>query len=131
MFKKNHHTVGLLYYKTTEVSNTLSIHSKALLRSQNVLFNQTFSQIFVLNTISFNADVPDQIPTICQRRLVSMTEDCSTASALDGSPAESLEWDSCDNIHTALDTDTEQLLCEIERLTARALKETGGDWTYR
>lgn len=58
-----------------------------------------------------------------------MTEECSTGSILEGSPAESLEWDSCDQL--ALDTDTEQLLCEIERLTARALRETGGDWANR
>ncbi|XP_046668580.1 uncharacterized protein LOC124359682 [Homalodisca vitripennis] len=65
---------------------------------------------------------------LCQPRLQSTTEECSTASVLEDSPAESLEWDSCEG---ALDTDTEQLLCEIERLTARALRETGGDWANR
>lgn len=68
------------------------------------------------------------ISTVCQRRLLSTTEDFSSSSAAMGSPAESLEWDSCEG---GLDTDTEQLLCEIERLTARALRETGGDWANR
>jgi hypothetical protein len=64
----------------------------------------------------------------CQRRLLSGTEECSLGSVAEGSPAESLEWDSGE---AALDTDTELLLCEIERLTARALRETGGDWANR
>lgn len=68
------------------------------------------------------------ISTSWQRRLVSVTEEMSSSSAAADSPAESLEWDSCEG---GLDTDTEQLLYEIEQLTARALRETGGDWANR
>lgn len=71
------------------------------------------------------------IPLTVHRRLTSTaTEDGSngSVSVVECSPAESLEWDPCE---TLLDNDTEQLLCEIEQLTARALRETGGDWTNR
>ncbi|XP_054258303.1 uncharacterized protein LOC128983151 isoform X2 [Macrosteles quadrilineatus] len=73
-------------------------------------------------------DIVGNMMPLCQRRLLSTTEDCSLSSVVEGSPAESLEWDSGEG---ALDTDTEQLICEIERLTARALRETGGEWADR
>lgn len=40
----------------------------------------------------------------------------------------SLEWDPVESDMVCVDMETEQLLTEIERLTDRALKETG-DWT--
>lgn len=40
----------------------------------------------------------------------------------------SLEWDPVEPDMVCVDIDTEQLLTEIERLTDRALKETG-EWT--
>lgn len=40
----------------------------------------------------------------------------------------SLEWDPVEPDMVCVDMDTEQLLTEIERLTDRALKETG-EWT--
>lgn len=40
----------------------------------------------------------------------------------------SLEWDPVEADMVCVDVETEQLLTEIERLTDRALKETG-DWT--
>lgn len=39
----------------------------------------------------------------------------------------SLEWDPVESDMVCVDVDTEQLLNEIERLTDRALKETG-EW---
>ncbi|KAL1517254.1 hypothetical protein ABEB36_001041 [Hypothenemus hampei] len=48
--------------------------------------------------------------------------DCSRVS----SSANSLEWDSVQNsVHSDVDTDTQYLLNEIDRLTMKALKETG------
>ncbi|XP_039292549.1 uncharacterized protein LOC111055923 [Nilaparvata lugens] len=74
-----------------------------------------------------------------QRRLMTSTmEDASgpgTGTGTEGSPVDSLEWDSCeDKASTAcigLDPDTELLLQEIERLTAKALIETGREWADR
>lgn len=49
------------------------------------------------------------------------------------SSANSLEWDSVQNsLHVSppasdVDTDTQMLLCEIERLTSQTLSETGLD----
>lgn len=40
----------------------------------------------------------------------------------------SLEWDPVESDMVCVDLETEQLLTEIERLTDRALKETG-EWT--
>lgn len=40
----------------------------------------------------------------------------------------SLEWDPVESDMIFVDVETEQLLTEIERLTDRALKETG-EWT--
>lgn len=40
----------------------------------------------------------------------------------------SLEWDPVESNMVCVDVDTERLLNEIERLTDRALKETG-EWT--
>lgn len=72
-----------------------------------------------------------------ERRLMTSTttiEDVSNecGSANGGSPVDSLEWDSCEDKAVAgFDPDTELLLQEIERLTAKALKETGGEWADR
>ncbi|XP_063217994.1 uncharacterized protein LOC134528359 isoform X2 [Bacillus rossius redtenbacheri] len=72
-------------------------------------------------------------------------DDCSVATGRDGATAtgpssaawsrvsspDSLEWDPAEAPLCAadqLDLETEQLLGEIERLTSRALRETG-DWT--
>lgn len=61
---------------------------------------------------------------MCQQQ---SSEDSVEVSLL--SSAESLEWDSGEGTGV-LDSDTEQLLQEIERLTARALKETGCDCEF-
>jgi len=58
----------------------------------------------------------------------------SRASSLTASPwsrvssPNSLEWDPVEQNMVCVDIETEQLLTEIERLTDRALKETG-EWT--
>ncbi|GLV32098.1 uncharacterized protein CBL_11946 [Carabus blaptoides fortunei] len=60
----------------------------------------------------------------------STTSDWSRVSS-----ADSLEWDPvqsplhCTPSGSELDTDTQQLLTEIERLTDQALRETGCGWT--
>lgn len=76
----------------------------------------------VLGSISNN------MGSVSRRLASTATEDGSNGSGIEGSPAESLEWDPCE---TVLENDTEQLICEIERLTARALRETGGNWADR
>lgn len=48
------------------------------------------------------------------------------------SSTNSLEWDNVQSVHDSpplseVDTDTQFLLCEIERLTNKTLKETGQD----
>lgn len=48
------------------------------------------------------------------------------------SSTNSLEWDNVQSIHNSpplseVDTDTQFLLCEIERLTNKTLEETGRD----
>lgn len=58
----------------------------------------------------------------------------SQPSSLTASPCSrvstpnSLEWDPVESDMVCVDLETEQLLTEIERLTDRALKETG-EWT--
>ncbi|KAL1139517.1 hypothetical protein AAG570_006500 [Ranatra chinensis] len=64
-----------------------------------------------------------------RKRLPSCNlEEGSSESGVGGTSPESLEWDPCDQSGT--DIETEQLIYEIERLTSRALNETG-DWTNR
>lgn len=66
--------------------------------------------------------------------LTQTSGDNSQPSSLTASPwsrvssPNSLEWDPVEPDMVCVDMDTEQLLTEIERLTDRALKETG-EWT--